>query len=80
MGNLIPGQVLMYERVGDTTFARYRDPPHNKLPRWVVGKTNNNVIQYSDWIALSKLADEYPTLKKQLDNTLDLYYILKEKV
>ena len=34
---LIPGEALIYERANGVVYARYRDPPHNKLPRWVVG-------------------------------------------
>ena len=77
MGNLIPGQALIYERVGDDIFARYRDPPHNQIPRWHIGGAN--APTQADWNEIVKLAEEYPTLKKQLDKTLNLYYILKEK-
>lgn len=34
---LIPGQSLIYERVDGVVYARYRDPPHNTVPRWIVG-------------------------------------------
>lgn len=34
---LIPGQSLIYERVDGVVYARYRDPPHNTIPRWIVG-------------------------------------------
>ena len=34
---LLEGEALIYERSNGIVFARYRDPPHNKRPRWVVG-------------------------------------------
>ena len=34
---LIPGQSLIYERVDGVVYARYRDPPYNTEPRWIVG-------------------------------------------
>ena len=34
---LIPGEALIYERADDVLYARYRDPPHNRIPRWIVG-------------------------------------------
>ena len=37
MGTLIPGEALIYERADGVVYARYRDAPHNKIPRWVVG-------------------------------------------
>ena len=37
VGNLIQGQTLIYERVDDVVYARYRDEPYRDIPRWVVG-------------------------------------------
>jgi len=37
MSKLIPEQALIYENANGVLYARYRDPPHNKIPRWVVG-------------------------------------------
>ena len=34
---LIPGEALIYERANGVLYARYRDPPHNMIERWVVG-------------------------------------------
>jgi hypothetical protein len=34
---LIPDQALIYERADGVVYARYRDPPHNTIPRWIVG-------------------------------------------
>ena len=35
--NLLPGEALIYERADGVTYAKYRDPPHNTKPRWIVG-------------------------------------------
>lgn len=35
MGDLIPGEALIYERVDNLIYARYRDKPD--IPRWVIG-------------------------------------------
>ena len=34
---LIPGEALIYERANGIVYARYRDPPHNTKPRWIIG-------------------------------------------
>ena len=81
---MIPGLALIYERANGVVYARYRDHPHNKVPRWIIGgdpdalAKENGYMGYDDWKQLFKLADEYPTLKKQLDKVLDLYYIIKD--
>jgi hypothetical protein len=28
---------MIYEHANGITYARYRDPPHNDIPRWPVG-------------------------------------------
>lgn len=35
--NVIPGEALIYERANGIVYARYRDPPHNTKPRWIIG-------------------------------------------
>jgi hypothetical protein len=37
------------------------------------------IVSYDQWKNLFALADKYPTLRKQLDKTLDVYYIVKDK-
>jgi len=39
MGTLKPGEALIYERANGVTYARYRDPPYNTIPRWEIGRT-----------------------------------------
>ena len=85
MGNLVPGQALIYERADGVVYARYRDPPHNTVPRWIVGgdpaavsRAQGDMLNYSDWQDLCRLAQEHPTLNKQLDQLVTTYYIVKD--
>lgn len=85
MGTLIPEQPLIYERVDGVVYARYRDPPHNTKPRWIVGgdpagvaRAQGDLITYSDWQDMCRLAEEHPTLKKLLDQLVTMYYIVKD--
>jgi hypothetical protein len=83
MGNLIPNEPLIYERVDEVVFARYRDKP--EIPRWVVGgdadamrRLQGDLFNWSDWQDLMNLAATNPTLRKQLSKLKDLYLIIKE--
>ena len=85
MGKLIPGEVLIYERANDVVYARYRDPPHNSIPRWIIGgdpdavqRAQGNLFSYNDWQNIERFANEYPIIKTQLDKLLTLYYIVKD--
>lgn len=85
MSKLVPGAVLIYERADGVTYARYRDPPHNKMPRWIIGgepesvsKAQGNLFSYSEWQDMMELAKEYPTLRKQLQTAVTTYYIVKD--
>jgi hypothetical protein len=81
MAKLIPDQALIYEKAGGTLYARYRDPPYNKQPRWVIGYDDElgGLFSYHDFHHMKELAKENKTLQIQLSKTLDLYYILKDK-
>lgn len=85
VGKLIPNEALIYERADGIVYARYRDPPHNSLPRWVVGgdpvavaREQGELINYIEWQQLCELALNCPTLKKQLDKLIQTYYIIKD--
>ena len=85
MGSLIPGEALIYERADGVVYARYRDPPNNKLPRWIiggdptaVGKAQGELLSYAEWQELCELAEEYPTIKKLLDKVVVAYYTVKD--
>ncbi len=82
---LIPGEALIYERADDVLYARYRDPPHNRIPRWIVGgdadgvsRAQGNLFSYSEWQEMMHLANEYPTLKSQMKKLVNIYYLCKE--
>lgn len=78
MGNLIPNQPLIYERANDVVYARYRDPPYNTIPRWVVGGEEQKSLDYNTWREIVALAKEHPTLNDQLEQLLTAYYLCKE--
>jgi hypothetical protein len=82
---LIPGEALIYERADGVVYARYRDPPHNTIPRWIVGgdpagvaRAQGDMLHYSEWQDLCELAEEHPTIKKLLDQLVTTYYIVKD--
>lgn len=83
---MIPGQPLIYERSEGVIYARYRDPPYNKIKRWVIGgdadavaKATGQQLGYRQWQELEELAKTNSTLKTQLDKIVDLYYLLKKE-
>ena len=85
MADLLPGEALIYERSDGVVYARYRDPPHNTVPRWIIGgdpeavaRAQGDMLNYSEWQDLCRLAQEYPTLKKLLDQLVTMYYTVKE--
>ena len=82
MTQILPGEPLIYERADGVVYARYRDRP--EIQRWIVGgdpdgvaRAKGRLLHWGEWEKLCDLAKEYPTLKKQLDKTIQLYYILK---
>ena len=82
---MIPGQALIYERSDGVVYAHYRDPPHNTIPRWVIGgdpagmaRAQGDLLNYAEWQELCKLSLEYPTLEKLLDKLVTMYYTVKE--
>ena len=85
MGTLEPGQALIYERSDGVVYARYRDPPHNTVPRWIIGgdpaavaRAQGDLLNYSDWQDMCRLANDHPTLKKLLDQLVTMYYVVKD--
>jgi len=80
---LIPGEALIYERVDGVVYARYRDLP--QYERWIVGgdpagvaRAQGDLLNYGEWKELCELAEEYPTIKKLLDQLVTMYYTVKE--
>jgi hypothetical protein len=82
---MIPGEALIYERNDGVVYAQYRDPPHNTIPRWIVGgdsagivRAQGDLLNYAEWQELCELSQTYPTLKKILDKLVTTYYTVKE--
>lgn len=76
MGNLIPDEPLIYERVNSKIYARYPNRPD--IPRWCIGGESPSILGYDDWRNIVELSDSNPVFKKELDKVINLYYLLKE--
>ena len=84
MGDLLPGEALIYERANGVVFARYRDKP--EIPRWIVGgdpgavaRAQGKLLDYTEWQTLCDVAQENVTLKKQLEKLVNTYYMVKDE-
>ena len=82
---LIEGEALIYTRANGVIYANYRDPPHNRIPKWVVGgdpgavaRAQGELLDYSEWQNLCELSQTNTTLKRLLDKLVTTYYIVKE--
>ena len=82
---LIPGEALIYERSDGVVYARYRDPPHNTIPRWIIGgdpagvaRAQGDMLHYGEWQELCELSQTNTTLKKLMDKLVTTYYIVKD--
>ena len=83
MGELIPNATLIYERANGVVFARYADKP--EIPRWIVGgdpgavaREQGKLLDYGEWNNLCEVAATNPTLAKQMDKLVNLYYMVKD--
>ena len=76
---LIPNAALIYERADGVVYARYRDPPHNTQPRWIIGgdpgavaRAQGKLLDYGEWMKLCDLCETSITLKKLMGFTIGL--------
>jgi hypothetical protein len=76
---------LIYERANGVVWARYRDPPHNTKPKWIIGgdpgavaRAQGELLDYGSWKDLCELALQNKTLMKQLDKLVTTYYLIKD--
>ena len=83
MGQLQPGETLIYERADGVVYARYANRP--EIPRWIIGgdpgavaREQGRLLDYSEWLNLCDLVETNVTLKKQMDKLVNTYYIIKE--
>lgn len=81
---LQPGEKLIYERNDGVVYARYADKPEVK--RWIVGgdpagvaRAQGKLLDYAEWQKLCELAQTNETLKKQLRNLVNTYFMVKEE-
>ena len=84
MGTLQNGEPLIYERANGVVYARYQNKP--EIPRWIIGgdpgavaRAQGELLDYSEWKLLCEHAQSNPTLKKQLDKLVVMYYIIKDE-
>ena len=86
---MIPDEALIYERANGVVYARYRDAPHNKIPRWIIGgdadgieranaKAQGDLFTYKDWQEITELAKTNKTISQYLHKILDIYLLAKE--
>ena len=82
---MLAGQALIYERADGVVYARYRDPPHNSIPRWIVGGTTEGVsraqgdlFSHAEWRHMITIAKTNKAFKKQLDRLIIMYYTIKD--
>jgi len=83
LGNLRPNEPLIYERADGVVYARYAND--SSIPRWIIGgdpagvaRAQGDLLNYSDWQDMCRLAKEHPTLEKLLDQLVTTYYIVKD--
>jgi len=85
VGDLLPGESLIYEHATGITYARYRDPPHNTIPRWIIGgdtdaiaRAKGQFISGSDFQDICKLSLTNVAIKEILDQLIVVYTLVKE--
>ena len=89
MGDLLQGEALIYERANGVVYARYRDAPHDKIPRWIIGgdadgierataKEQGDLFTYKDWQEITEMAKTNKTISQYLHKILDIYLLAKE--
>ena len=80
MGSLTPGATYIYERVGNSVYAR----EEGKLERKLIGKTYDSKDIYAQlqdgqlWYEIRKSAETNPTLQKALQNAILIFKMIKD--
>ena len=75
---------MIYERANGVVFARYRDPPHNKIPRWVIGGEPDatakalGIVSFDEWKNVMQIVESNANVKKQFDRLMTMYYVVKD--
>lgn len=83
MGDLLPGEEIIYERADGVVYGRYPNKP--EIKKWIVGgdpagvaRAQGELLDYGEWKNLCEVAQHNVTLKKQLKNLVNTYYMIKE--
>ena len=83
MGNLKPNESLIYERANGVVYARYAND--SSIPRWIVGgdpgavaRAQGRLCDYSEWLEMTDMCAENPTLMKLMDKLVTTYYMIKD--
>ena len=91
MGTLTPGATLIYERVGDTVYARAAgaDPRtrvevgydyKNYDPRTPDGKPlRDHIMEDKLWGQIRRAAKDNPALHEALERAIIIYHLSKDK-
>ena len=72
----VPRQVL--ERANNIVYARYRDPPHNTKPRWIIGGDPQGFIpgtgmpRPDEWVHIQQCTPDWRLMQKS-DKLRELY-------
>lgn len=80
MGTLIPNEPLIYETKNGQVFARYKNPPYNKIKPWWIGGTVNNANTEDEdlWIGIKKASETNKALQNVLKEAILLYQLSRE--
>jgi hypothetical protein len=90
MGSLKPGATYIYERTGDTVYAREHgaDPStrqeigwdHTPDPRTGDGRSlHEHMMESKMWGEIRRMAPTNPALQKALDRAIMIYRLSKDK-
>ena len=84
MGSLKPGATYIYERDGDTVYAREMgaDPSTRQAVGWDYDPANNEYLTKlrhdNLWFQIHEAANNNPTLQKALDQCIIIYNLSKD--
>jgi hypothetical protein len=80
LSSFVPGEPMIYERDGEIVYARYRDPPHNKIPRWVMSghaHLQNDLFSYADFTEILEMSKTHPSVHELLSKLYTVYALSK---
>jgi len=79
MGTLKPGATYIYERDGDTVYAReFGDTTRHIIGHNYHSPTKEKMQEDLLWNEIRQFADSNPSLKTELEKIKTLYYLLKD--